>query len=86
MGLPLTKHFQDLQISKVFFKSESGYMRFIVLPLFELADEYCDGMLTKVVNHAKENQCFYEESYKAELQREEIGKNLVPFHQNSMEE
>ena len=77
MGIPISPHLKDLHIDKVYFKSESGFLRFIILPLFEAANEYSEGDLDDLVGHVKNNMSFFEDAHNKELAKEAAEGNMI---------
>jgi len=59
--IPLTPYFANLDSNEVFYKSEASFLKFIVTPLYELANMFEQGQLGDIFNILQSNQKHYED-------------------------
>jgi serine/threonine protein kinase HipA of HipAB toxin-antitoxin module len=72
--VPLTAYFANLEQKDVFYKSEGSFLKFIVTPLYELANMFEKGGLQEIFNILQSNQKYYEDKLQ-DLTRKIIEEN-----------
>lgn len=78
-GLPITEHFKDLHVDKTYYKSESGFLQFIVVPLYELVYDFSEGDIEDVFTQIKANQQYYSDCLEKIKVEEANEDHMVKF-------
>jgi len=59
LGIPTTEHFRDLDKESRYVSSEMNFLKFIVIPLVELADNFMEGKMEEERALANRNMEIY---------------------------
>ena len=62
-GLPPTAHFKDLDQEKRFVESEMNFLKFIVMPLFELSNSFMEEKMQEEKDCISRNFTAYEKMF-----------------------
>lgn len=77
--LPITEHFQNLDDPMTYYKSESGFLEFIVLPLYQAVYDFCEGDIEDVFTLLKDNHRHYSDSLEELKRKKEQEDHKIKF-------